>query len=85
MMNTTEEFFNMTIEVLKEKSGNGYTMEECKIFNEADEVAFLSNIEQFNNIGVDHELFMKAQRGMCLEENLLMTDGRVALLYRRNK
>lgn len=78
MMNTTEEFFNMTVEVLEEKSnGNGYTIEECKLFNEADEVAFLSNIEQFNNIGVDHELF--------LEENLLMTDGRVALLYRRNK
>jgi hypothetical protein len=85
MMKTTEEFFKMTVKELEEKShDNGRTIEECKLFNEADVVVFLSNVEQFNNIGVDHELFMKMQ-GMSLEENLIMIDGRVALLYRRNK
>lgn len=83
MLKTTKDFFDMAVEVLKEKS-NGYTIEECKLFNEADEVTFLSNIEQFNNIGVDHELWMKTSKGMSLENNLLMTDGRVALLYRRD-
>ena len=86
MIKTTKEFFNMTVEELEVMSKeNGYTIEECKLFNEADEVAFLSNIEQFNNIGVDHELCMKMHRGLDLEDCLVMTDGRVARLYRRGK
>lgn len=79
---TTTEYFNMSTEELQEiKNEYGYTREENKLLDEASKVSFMPSIEQFESTGVDHELYMKSFNNMTLEKVLLMTDGRVAMLY----
>lgn len=81
-MKTTQEHFNMTVEELQEiRNEYGYTREECKLLDEALKVTFMPDIEQFNSTGADHELWMKSHNDMVCDEVLLMTDGRVAMLY----
>jgi len=81
-MKTTTEYFNMTVEELQEiRNEFGYTREENKLLDEALKVSFMSNVEQFKSTGVDHELWMKSNNDMVCEEVLIMTDGRVAMLY----
>lgn len=79
---TTQEYFNMTTDELKKVINEyGYTREECKLIDEAVKVSFMPHMKQFESTGVDHELWMKSHCNMNCNNVLLMTDGRVALLY----
>ena len=81
-MKTTTNYFNMTKEELQKVTNKyGYTKEENKILDNALKVYFMDNIEQFKSAGVDHELYIKSFNNMNLDDVLLMTDGRIAMLY----
>ena len=80
---TTQEYFNMSEDELKKVVNEyGYTKEECKLLDEALKISFMSNIKQFEETGIEEKLWMKTHCNMNCDNVLLMTDGRVALLYK---
>ena len=76
-MKTTVEYFNMTTDKLQEvKPDSGYTKEECLLLDESLKTHFFSDP---GNIAESERYMIK--NGYYIKEKLLMTDGRIAVLF----
>ena len=81
-MKTSQEYFNMGVEELQEvMNEHGYTREDNKILDEGLRVHFFENKEIYDSLGVDCQLFFKSQQDLDLKEVLLMTTGRIAMIF----
>ena len=76
-MKTTIEYFNMAKGKLQEvKPESGYTKEECLLLDESIRTSFFSDP---GNIAESERYMIK--NGYYVKEKLLMTDGRIAVLF----
>lgn len=76
-MKTTAEYFNMTTDKLQEvKPDSGYTKEECLLLDKSARTKFFSDPE---NIAESERYMIK--NGYYVKEKLLMTDGKIAVLF----
>lgn len=76
-MKTTIEYFNMAADKLQEVNPDiRYTKEECLLLDESVRTKFFSNPENIP----ESEIYM-IKNGYYTKEKLLMTDGRIAILF----
>lgn len=76
-MKTTAEYFNITTDKLHEvKPDSGYTKEERLLLDESVRTKFFSGP---GNIAESERYMIK--KGYYVKEKLLMTDGRIAVLF----
>lgn len=77
-MKTTQEYFNMTIDDLLEIR-NEYTREECRLFDDGEEVIFFDNENEFAEEKEDFKKYLNS-KNFEIKETLKTINERIAVI-----